>query len=134
MNDLSTCNVITRCDSSGPLYTMRLPSRSTPLSSVAAPTTLVASSSTWHHCLGHPSADTMSKLSNASSITCFRRTHDLCRAYQLCHHTRMSFISSASHADNNFDLIYYNLWTSQIVSISSCKYYLVILDDCSHFV
>jgi hypothetical protein len=46
MKDLSTRNVITRCDSSGPLYTMRLPSRSTPSSSVAAPTTLVASTFT----------------------------------------------------------------------------------------
>jgi hypothetical protein len=30
VKDLSTRNVITRCDSSGPLYTMRLPSHSTP--------------------------------------------------------------------------------------------------------
>jgi hypothetical protein len=46
VKDLFTMNMITRCDSSGPLYTMRLPSRSTPSSSVAAPTTLVASAST----------------------------------------------------------------------------------------
>jgi hypothetical protein len=46
VKDLSTQNIITRCNSSGPLYTMRLPSRSTPSSSVAAPTTLVASAST----------------------------------------------------------------------------------------
>jgi hypothetical protein len=46
VKDLSTKNVITRCDSSGPLYTMRLPSCSTPSSSVAAPTALVASVST----------------------------------------------------------------------------------------
>jgi hypothetical protein len=30
VKDLSTRNVITRCDSLGPLYTMRLPSHSTP--------------------------------------------------------------------------------------------------------
>jgi hypothetical protein len=117
MKDLSTRNVITRCDSSGPLYTMRLPSRSTPSSSVAAPTVLLASASTWHHYLGHPGIDTMSKLSNAFSIIRFRRTHDLCHAYQLGHHTRMPFVSSASHADNNFDLIHCDLWTSPIVSI-----------------
>jgi hypothetical protein len=46
VKDLSTRNVITTCDSSGPLYTMCLPSRSTPLSSVAASTALVASAST----------------------------------------------------------------------------------------
>jgi hypothetical protein len=31
--------------------------------------------------------------------------------------------------DNNFDLIHCDLWTSSIVSISSYKYYLVILND-----
>jgi hypothetical protein len=75
----------------------------------------------------------VSKLSNASSIVCSRRTHDLCHACQLGHHTRIPFVSSASHAENNFDLIHCDLWTSPIISISGCKYYLVILDDHSHF-
>jgi hypothetical protein len=46
----------------------------------------------------------------------------------------MPFVSSTSRADNNFDLTHCDLWTSPIVSISGCKYYLVILDDHSHFV
>jgi hypothetical protein len=46
----------------------------------------------------------------------------------------MPFVSSASRADNNFDLIHRDLLTSPIVSISGCKYYLVILDVRSHFV
>jgi hypothetical protein len=46
VKDLSTRYLITRCDSSRPLYTMHMPSRSTPSSSIAAPTTLVASAST----------------------------------------------------------------------------------------
>jgi hypothetical protein len=133
VNDFSTRNVITKCDGSGPLYTMHLPSRSTPLSSVAAPTTLVASTSTWHRCLGHPGVDTMSKLSNASSIIYCRCTHDLCHAYQLGRHIHIPFVNSVSHADNNFNLIHYDLWTLPIVSISGCKYYLVILDDHSYF-
>jgi hypothetical protein len=134
MKDLSTRNVITRCDSSGPLYTMRLPSCSTPLSSVATPTTLVASASTWHRHLGHPGVDTMSKLSNASSIVYSRHAHDLYHACQLGCYTRISFVGYASRADNHFDLIHSDLWTSPIVSISGCKYYLLIHDDHSHFV
>jgi hypothetical protein len=134
LNDLSTKNMITRHDSLGPLYTMHLPSRSTPSSFVAAPTALVALASTWHHRLGHPSVDTISKLSNAYSIICSRHTQDLCHACQLGRHTRIPFLSSTSHADNNFDLIHCDLWTSPIVSIFGCKYYLVILDDHSHFV
>jgi hypothetical protein len=59
---------------------------------------------------------------------------DLCHACQLGRHTRMPFVSSASLENNNFDLIYCDLWTSPIISISGCKYYMVILDDHSHFV
>jgi hypothetical protein len=32
-----------------------------------------------------------------------------------------------------FDLVYYDLWTSPVLSISGYKYYLVILDYFSHF-
>ena len=47
VKDLSTQKVITRCNSSGPLYTMCLPSHP-PLSPASAPSALVASASTWH--------------------------------------------------------------------------------------
>jgi hypothetical protein len=76
----------------------------------------------------------MSKLSHDSSVVCSRRSHDLCHACQLGHHIRLPFVSSNSRADNNFDLIYFDVWTSLVVSVSSYKYYLVILDDYSHFV
>jgi hypothetical protein len=46
----------------------------------------------------------------------------------------MSFVSSTSRADNIFDLIHCALWTSPVVSVSGHKYYLLILDDHSHFV
>jgi hypothetical protein len=117
VKDLSTHNVITMCYSLGPLYTMCLPSRSTPSSSIAAPISLVASASTWHCRLGHPSVDALSKLSKSSSIICSRRTHDLCHTCQLGYHAHMPFVSSASRVDNKFDLIHCDLWNSPIVSI-----------------
>jgi hypothetical protein len=48
VKDLSMQNMITRCNSLGPLHTMRLPSHPTPSSPTSAPLTLVASMSTWH--------------------------------------------------------------------------------------
>jgi hypothetical protein len=101
VKELSTQNVIIRCNSSRPLYTIRLPTHSTPSTFAAAPTALVASVSTWHRHLGHHSVDTLSKLSNASSVVCSRRPHDLCHACQFGHHTHMHFVSSTSRADNN---------------------------------
>jgi hypothetical protein len=134
MKDLSMRNMITRCNSLGPLYMMCLPSHPAPSSPTSAPSALVASASTWHRRLGHPSADVLSKLSHDSSVIFSRCTHYLCHACQLGRHIRLRFVSSNSRADNNFDLIYCNLWTSPIVSISGYKYYLIILDDHSYFV
>jgi hypothetical protein len=36
--------------------------------------------------------------------------------------------------ENNFDLIHCDLWISPIVSVPVHKYYVAIIDDCSHFV
>jgi hypothetical protein len=132
--DISTRNMITRCNSLGTLYMMRLPSHPAHSSSAFSPSALVASMSTWHRHLAHPSVDVLSKLSHDSSVVCSSRTHDLCHDCQLGHHIRLPFASSNTRADNNFDLIYCDLWTSLIVSISGYKYYLVILDDHSYFV
>lgn len=57
----------------------------------------------------------------------------MCHACQLGRHVRLPFSSSSSRAKHNFDLIHCDLWTSSVVSISGYKYYLVILDDCSHY-
>ena len=45
----------------------------------------------------------------------------------------LPFPVSTSRATHNFDLIHCDLWTSPILSVSGFKYYLVILDDCSHY-
>jgi hypothetical protein len=134
VNDLSSQNVIARCDSSGPLYTMPMPSCSA-RSPCAAPTaTLAALVSTWHRRLEHPGVDALSKLSSDSSVVCSRRTYDFCHACQLGRHTSMHFASSTSHAYNIFNLIHCDLWTSPVVSVSDHKYYLLIIDGCSYFV
>jgi hypothetical protein len=134
VKDLSTRSMITRCNSSGPLYTMRLPSHPAPSPPVSAPSALVASVSTWHRRLGHPSVDVLSKFSHDSSVVCSRRTHNLCHACQLGHHICLPFVSSNSCTDNNFYLIQCNMWTFPIVSIYGYKYYLVNLNDHSYFV
>jgi hypothetical protein len=48
VKNLSTRNVITRCNNLRALYMMRLPSYPAPSSPASAPSALVASASTWH--------------------------------------------------------------------------------------
>jgi hypothetical protein len=139
LKDLTTKNVIIRSNSTSPLYMMRLPRSLTPsYSAMAALATVphaltVVAPTTWHHRLGHPGPDALSSLSRSSFIQCISKKHDFCHACQLGRHTRLPFCSSSHRAEHPFDLIHHDLWTSHVVSVSDSKYYLVILDDFTHY-
>jgi hypothetical protein len=84
--------------------------------------------------IGHPGLDALSKLLSSSAITCPRgRDDSLCHAYQLGRHVWLPFSSSPTRVIQPFDLVHYNLWTSPVPSVSGYKYYLVILDDYTHY-
>jgi hypothetical protein len=115
---------IIRCNSSRLLYPLHFP----PAHSLVAQT----ASPLWHRCLSHPGHEALSKL--ASSVSCqIEDCSDLCHACHLGHHVRLPFHASTSHASNMLNLIHCDLWTSPVVSIFGYKYYLVILDDCTHY-
>jgi hypothetical protein len=115
VKDLTTKNVIVRSNSTGPLYTMRLPGSLTPSSSTVAaladvPHTLTTvAPTTWHHYLGHPGPDALSSLSRSSFIQCTCKKHDFCHACQLGKLTRLPFYSSSHPAEHLFDLIHLDL-------------------------
>jgi hypothetical protein len=45
----------------------------------------------------------------------------------------LPFSSSSNRTAKAFDLIHLDLWTSPVVSVLGSKYYLVILDDFTHY-
>jgi hypothetical protein len=122
--------VIARCNSSGDLY----PFFVAPVTTTTALTATAATSTLWHRRLGHLGSDALSKLISSKVISCNKcTTKPLCHAYQLGRHIRLPFSVSTSRASKPFDLIHYDLWTSPIISVSGYKYYLAILDDCTHY-
>jgi hypothetical protein len=133
VKDLATGRPLLRCDSSGPLYTLRLPisaASTSPSSSSSAALVVTSASTTWHRRLGHSGRDVLAQISRSGDISCTKTIAEhLCQACQLGRHVRLPF-SSSSHA---FDLIHCDVWTSPLLSISSYKYYLVIIDDFSHY-
>jgi hypothetical protein len=138
VKDSATRCPLLRCDSTAPLYTLRLPHATSASSSSPATAAVFAattSSTTWHHRLGHPGRDALMQLTRSATIPC-TRSHDehLCHVCQLGRHVRLPFSSSSSHATHAFDLVHCDLWTSPITSMSGYKYYLVVLDDFSHYV
>jgi hypothetical protein len=65
VKDLATKTPLARCDSSGPLYTLRSSSTSASPPPVLVSTT---SSTTWHRHLGHPGPDVMTKLTSSLDL------------------------------------------------------------------
>jgi hypothetical protein len=87
----------------------------------------------WHHYLGHPSPATIDILCHSASISCNKVAHTLCHSCQLGKHVRLPFSNSSSFSTMPFELVHYDVWTSPVASISGFQYYLVLLDDFTHF-
>jgi transposase InsO family protein len=45
----------------------------------------------------------------------------------------LPFSTSTSKTVSPFEIVHCDVWTSPVSSISGCKYYLVLLDDFTHF-
>jgi hypothetical protein len=132
VKDLATRNVIVRSNSTNPLYMMHLLRSVTPSSDTVTALAVVALA-TWHCRLGHPGTNALSSLSRSSFINCTSNKHDLCHVCQLGKHNMLPFSSSSNRAAKAIDLIHFDLWISPVVSVLGSKYYLVILDDFTHY-
>jgi hypothetical protein len=71
VKDLNSRNTILRCNSSGPLYTISLPTAcAPPATSHYALAVVTAPASLWHQHLGHPGPDVLAKLSSIDVVSC----------------------------------------------------------------
>jgi hypothetical protein len=91
VKDLATGRPLLRCDSTGPLYTLRLPvsaASTSPSSSSLAALAVTPSSTT---------RDVLAQISHSGDISCTRATTEhLCQACQLGYHVRLPFSSSST--------------------------------------
>ncbi|WVZ84096.1 hypothetical protein U9M48_031160 [Paspalum notatum var. saurae] len=72
-HDSASRRPLLRCDNSGPLYTLRLPTFAALVSTSPSPSSSVAftatpSSTTWHRRLGHPGRDILAQLSHSADV------------------------------------------------------------------
>ena len=87
----------------------------------------------WHQRLGHPAVDTLDWTLRPSVITPEPSSTGVCQACQLGKSTRLPFNSSSHVSYFPFQLVHSDVWTSPISSNSGYQYYLLLLDDYSHF-
>jgi histone deacetylase 1/2 len=131
IKDLRTKTVLLRCDSSGELYPLRQVNNT----SARPPATLLAShdSSLWHARLGHPGHAALQRLSRSIGFSCSKSSRHTCDACRRGKHVRLPFSESNNVSQFPFQLLHCDVWTSPIMSNSGFKFYLVILDDYSHY-
>jgi hypothetical protein len=118
-----------RACSSGDLYPFHSGSTSPPVAFTVLPSVTL-----WHRRLGHPDDHSLSKILSQFSVPIRCNKTHVCEACQLGRHVRLPFARSTTITSFPFQLIHCDLWTSPIASFTGFKYYLVILDDFSHYV
>ncbi|KAJ0779315.1 putative RNA-directed DNA polymerase [Helianthus annuus] len=129
LKDLITKRTLSRHNSTGDLYPFtppQLPPQACFIASPALP---------WHDRLGHPGAQVLDILSRTFHFSCNKdNMSNLCNSCQLANSKRLPFHASNSFTFAPFDIIHCDLWTSPIPSKSGYKYYMVLIDNFSHFV
>jgi hypothetical protein len=128
IKDPRTRRVILHCNSHGELYTLLAAAPS-----IAAQCNLATSSTLWHRLLGHPGPIAITTLQHLSAIPRSKTNNSLCHACQLGKHTRLPFNKSTSSTSSPFELVHCDVWTSPVMSISGFKFYLVMVEDFTHF-
>jgi transposase InsO family protein len=105
------------------------------MKSLVALSTITSSVDVWHRCLGHPSHKSLAHLiskfdfptTNKHSVT------TSCESCQKGKHVRLPFSNSVSFTYFPFQLIQCDLWASPVESFTGYKYYLIVIDDFSHY-
>jgi hypothetical protein len=118
------------CNSSRDLYTMPPPTKA---NKVFAFLSTVVTTEVWHYLLGHPGRDATTALQRMPTIPPDKLSSNLCHACQIGKQVRLPFSTSTSVTTSAFDLIHCDLWTSSVMSTSGYQYYMVIVDDFSHY-
>lgn len=127
IKDLLTRVEILQCNNTGELYPL----------APSTPEALVTTSPTadlWHQCLGHPGRHTLHKTLSNLDFQFTKSSFQACEACQLGKHVRLPFSHSVSVSFVPFQLVHADVWTSPLPSFSRFKYYLVFVDDYTHYV
>jgi hypothetical protein len=128
IKDRLTKMVILRCNCTGDLYPVRLPCPAHSLHASASTSTDV-----WHQRLGHPGRTTLAHALCAIDPSIPHLASHTCHACQIGKNIRFPFQDSHHVSYFPFQLVHCDVWMSPVLSSSGFRYYLLILDDYSHF-
>jgi hypothetical protein len=125
VKDLPTKTVILRCESSGALYPLRLP----PQIALSA----TSSVDLWHARLGHPGSTVLRQVLHSFDFRCNKTEAHSCHSCRVGKSVRLPFSNSTSSTYFPFQLVHADVWTSPVSSFTGYKFYLVLIDDFTHY-
>jgi hypothetical protein len=128
IKDIPTQTVKLRCDTSGDLCPLWLPHHSALHASSTSAVEL------WHQRLGHPGSNSLHHVLNTFQFHCNKSATHSCHSCKVGKHVRLPFQSSDHRTFFSFQIVHSDVWTSPIYSTSGYKYYVVLLDDYTHYV
>jgi hypothetical protein len=84
----------------------------------------------WHSRLGHPSMSILNKLLQQSLLPCNgpSKINKLCDSCQIAKSKKLPFSDSHRISTHPLELIHSDVWTSPILSLGGCKYYVIFID------
>jgi hypothetical protein len=129
--DFKTGTTLLQCDSTGELYPL-CPSTNNRSSSGHG---FLASHNTelWDAWLDDPGHIHLHRILARFDFQCSPSDNHTCDACRVGKHIRLTFSDSSNVSLFPFQLLHCDVWTSPIISNSGFKFYLVVLDDFSHF-
>jgi hypothetical protein len=137
VNDLQTHAILLAGRSENGLYPLWLKNASSKFRPLfTALLGLRTSLSVWHYRLGHSSFNNVSRVIKAHGLRTSNENSNkeiFCDSCQLGKSKRLPFSPSTRISSHLLELIHTDLWTSPISSISGCKYYIIFVDDFTHY-
>ncbi|GAA0148625.1 hypothetical protein LIER_08014 [Lithospermum erythrorhizon] len=82
----------------------------------------------WHLRLGHHNSSLLSSVANKRLIHCASFSANTCNVCQLGKNVKQPFPNSITSVDLPFELVYYDVWESPVLSPSEMRYYVSFID------
>jgi transposase InsO family protein len=94
-----------------------------------------ASFDTWHARLGHIAPVVVSRVLRTTHLPVSSRPnkHSVCEFCQYEKFKQLLFTPSSRVTTSLLELIHSDVWTSPTMSLGGCRYYVMFIDDFSHF-
>ncbi|CAL9218493.1 unnamed protein product [Arabidopsis halleri] len=130
VKDLQTRKTLLRCDSSGDLYSVPAYINKKPPASTAL---LASTPDLWHKRLGHSNSSSLNSIFRLNPSLCNKGKLSSCEPCFLGKSLKLPFLSSQSLVSKPFEIIHSDLWTSPVLSLSGIRYYILFLDQFTHY-